>query len=276
MVGGTYCTAAGIPFRYTGQRLDPETALYYYRARYYSSAYGRFNQNDTVGYIDDLNLYTYLHNDPTNSLDPSGNGSQEGDEIRRNIQREIYSNYYVGHGIYGVPRSDQKAMVEAVSNNHVVVQVVVVTPAGSGAGGIVTAGVGVDREGVHVIASYGGVGGKVEKATPYIGVEGLVGHGTLPNTGESENVYEGAAELPDGVALGPVATSDENGNSVGATAGEGTMAVSGRTTVILKWPQTQHNSDQRAPSNGKDQNSGPTHVCLGSHIAKPESDPCSH
>ena len=72
MVGGTYCTAAGIPFRYTGQRLDPETALYYYRARYYSSAYGRFNQNDSVGYRDDFNLYIYAGNDPTDRSDPSG------------------------------------------------------------------------------------------------------------------------------------------------------------------------------------------------------------
>ncbi|MDZ4781012.1 MAG: RHS repeat-associated core domain-containing protein, partial [Planctomycetia bacterium] len=32
----------GKPFRYTGRRLDPETGLYYYRARYYSSNIGRF------------------------------------------------------------------------------------------------------------------------------------------------------------------------------------------------------------------------------------------
>jgi hypothetical protein len=27
----------GVPFKFTGRRLDPETGLYYYRARYYSA-----------------------------------------------------------------------------------------------------------------------------------------------------------------------------------------------------------------------------------------------
>jgi YD repeat-containing protein len=34
--------ATGMPFKYTGRRLDPETGLYYYRARYYSPSLGRF------------------------------------------------------------------------------------------------------------------------------------------------------------------------------------------------------------------------------------------
>jgi RHS repeat-associated protein len=35
--GRSSAAAAGNPFRYTGRRLDPETGLYYYRARYYST-----------------------------------------------------------------------------------------------------------------------------------------------------------------------------------------------------------------------------------------------
>src|SRR6266481_7442847 len=69
--GGGAC-AAGVPLRYTGQRLDPETGLYYYLARYYSAALGRFLQIDPVGYKDDLNAYTYVGNDPTDLADPTG------------------------------------------------------------------------------------------------------------------------------------------------------------------------------------------------------------
>jgi RHS repeat-associated protein len=40
----------GFPFRFTGQKLDAEAALYYYKARYYDPATGRFLQTDPIGY----------------------------------------------------------------------------------------------------------------------------------------------------------------------------------------------------------------------------------
>jgi len=73
----------GNPFRYTGRRVDPETGLYYYRARYYSPRTGRFLQTDPVGTKDDLNLYAFVGNDPLNRVDPSGLGCT-GSRIENN------------------------------------------------------------------------------------------------------------------------------------------------------------------------------------------------
>ncbi len=65
--------SATAPFGYTGQRIDPETnGLYYYRARHYFPAWGRFLQPDPIGYSVGSNLYSYVNNDPLNATDPSG------------------------------------------------------------------------------------------------------------------------------------------------------------------------------------------------------------
>jgi len=54
---------------YTGREYNPETGIYYYRARYYHAELGRFVGRDP---IEDVNLYRYVRSGPTARLDPTG------------------------------------------------------------------------------------------------------------------------------------------------------------------------------------------------------------
>ena len=60
------------PFQYTARESDPETGLYYYRARYYDASTGRFlsedpNKDGVAG-----SLYGYVENSPLLLIDPFG------------------------------------------------------------------------------------------------------------------------------------------------------------------------------------------------------------
>ncbi|MBL7775672.1 MAG: RHS repeat protein, partial [Saprospiraceae bacterium] len=62
----------GNPCLFTGRWLDGETGGYYYRMRRMDAREGRFLQRDPIGYFDELNTYTYVGNNTTNSIDPLG------------------------------------------------------------------------------------------------------------------------------------------------------------------------------------------------------------
>ena len=47
----------GNPFLYTGREWDDESGIYFYRARSYDPAAGRFLQRDPLGYVDGLGLH---------------------------------------------------------------------------------------------------------------------------------------------------------------------------------------------------------------------------
>ena len=76
--GGTRYTYGTTPtsFRFTGQREDATIGLYFYDARYYDAALGRFISADTLvpqaGNPQDLNRYAYVRNNPLRYTDPSG------------------------------------------------------------------------------------------------------------------------------------------------------------------------------------------------------------
>jgi len=58
---------------YTGREFQTETALYYYRGRWYHPPLGRFLSRDRIGYqAGDSNLYRYVMNNPPRVTDPYG------------------------------------------------------------------------------------------------------------------------------------------------------------------------------------------------------------
>jgi len=74
----------GSAYRYTGQRLDPETGIHFYKARMYSANLGRFLSPDPIGYGDGPNMYAYVSNNPINRVDETGmwGGPRTGDTGR--------------------------------------------------------------------------------------------------------------------------------------------------------------------------------------------------
>jgi RHS repeat-associated protein len=62
----------GQSIAFTGRWRDPESNHYYYRARTYRPADGRFLQRDPLGYGPGANVYTYASDRPTGLVDPLG------------------------------------------------------------------------------------------------------------------------------------------------------------------------------------------------------------
>ena len=60
------------PFQYTGREWDTETSLQFSRARYYDPTTGRFASEDPLRFKAGADFYTYVQNDPTLFIDPSG------------------------------------------------------------------------------------------------------------------------------------------------------------------------------------------------------------
>ena len=65
-------TDTGTTRLYTGREFDTETWLYYNRARYYSPELWRFINRDPIWIKDNVDLYSYVGNNPVNYTDPSG------------------------------------------------------------------------------------------------------------------------------------------------------------------------------------------------------------
>jgi len=61
-----------MPYGFTGREWDSAAALYYYRARYFDPATGRFASQDPIRFRSGINFYAYVFNYPTGATDPTG------------------------------------------------------------------------------------------------------------------------------------------------------------------------------------------------------------
>jgi len=93
--------------RFTGQEYDIETGLYFYKARYYNPALGRFIQPDTI--VSDptdpqsYNRYAYVRNNPLKYVDPSGHKEwhfTDDDTGEPTIERYNREFDKIGHEAY--------------------------------------------------------------------------------------------------------------------------------------------------------------------------------
>ncbi|GIW93059.1 MAG: hypothetical protein KatS3mg110_1100 [Pirellulaceae bacterium] len=85
-------------FAYTGRGRDEESGLFYYRARYYDPAVGRFISEDPLGFAaGDGNFYRMVKNSPCVTTDPTG--KQQSDPFYR------WWNPWTWPGISWIPKA---------------------------------------------------------------------------------------------------------------------------------------------------------------------------
>ncbi|GEM_PF-1466922 len=106
--GAPRYTAGATPttFNFTGQRRDGGSGLLYYGARWYDPVVGRFISADTIvpqpGNPQSLNRYSYVGNQPTVSIDPSGHAAcAAGDTACWQEEWRWKDRWYKAHGHTG-------------------------------------------------------------------------------------------------------------------------------------------------------------------------------
>lgn len=119
-------TASSNSFQYAGRENDG-TGIYYYRARYYSPQLQRFVSEDPLEFLSrDFNLYGYVGNNPTASIDPMGLQPVQGwstlsgtaGPLTVSLTRDDYGNWYISPQLgYSAPTYAATLMRGSLDDN---------------------------------------------------------------------------------------------------------------------------------------------------------------
>ena len=90
----TPAVSSANPFGFAGARQDPETGLYYNRARMYDPQVGRFTASDPLALAAGANPYLYADNDSVSGRDPSG--------LEQEKEEEEWVGYKLANGFLGL------------------------------------------------------------------------------------------------------------------------------------------------------------------------------
>ncbi|OFX84020.1 MAG: hypothetical protein A2W99_03275 [Bacteroidetes bacterium GWF2_33_16] len=81
-------------YRFSGKERDDETGFYYFGARYYAAWLGRWTSSDPEGFIDGLNLFSYVSNNPINYIDINGTEKLKDDpDLNKEATFETLRDY---------------------------------------------------------------------------------------------------------------------------------------------------------------------------------------
>lgn len=103
------------PYTYTGREYDPETGLYYYRARYYDATIGRFISEDPIGFAaGDVNLYRYVGNRPLYQTDPMGRNPI----IIVGVATAVVTTAYTAYQLYKMGKHTEEGLDNVIKANE--------------------------------------------------------------------------------------------------------------------------------------------------------------
>jgi RHS repeat-associated protein len=77
-------------YRFTNKERDDETGLHYFGVRYYAAWLGRWTSSDPGDFVDGLNMYVYVRNNPVNGVDELGYNT---DSVHKDADGNVIAVY---------------------------------------------------------------------------------------------------------------------------------------------------------------------------------------